>query len=179
MASAERGWGGGGGGVICGWRRLRRVISSGRLLADAIRPATLRQPPSVAPANRARARCRGDSTRLRVCAASRAVLMCRCVPVHAVGRGRGCGVCRDNSLNALLHEAFKLLELRFQAYDQDGAQTLMYKELEHQLSLVGFCDQEKLEALFRRCSPRSALPHPAKTAAACLAPSRKTCTRSP
>jgi len=26
----------------------------------------------------------------------------------------------------------------------------MYKELEHQLALVGFTDQEKLEALFRR-----------------------------
>ena len=73
---------------------------------------------------------------------------------------------RDNSLASLLHEAFKLLELRFKAYDQDGADTLMYKELEHQLALVGFCDQEKLEALFKRCAPRSALPHRAKTATA-------------
>jgi hypothetical protein len=63
------------------------------------------------------------------------------------------------SLASLLHEAFKLLELRFRAYDQDGASTLMYKELEHQLSLVGFCDQEKLEALFKRCSPPQALPY--------------------
>ena len=68
---------------------------------------------------------------------------------------------RDMSLASLLHEAFKLLELRFRAYDQDGASTLMYKELEHQLSLVGFCDQEKLEALFKRCSLPRALPLPA------------------
>eukprot|EP00961_Rhodomonas_salina_P220789 2985040-Rhodomonas_salina.1 len=35
-------------------------------------------------------------------------------------------------------------------YDHDGAQTLMFMELERQLSLVGFRDQEKLEALFKR-----------------------------
>jgi hypothetical protein len=127
---------------------------------------------------------------------------------------------RDNTLASLLHEAFKLLELRFQTYDHDragqplpspsvwflryrssyssrapfprarkhfqppkfdkfqhygmasrhasicvglhslsptlarapisSAETLMYKELEGQLALVGFNDQEKLEALFRR-----------------------------
>ena len=57
---------------------------------------------------------------------------------------------RDNSLASLLHEAFKLLELRFKLYDHDGAETLMFKELERQLALVGFLDQEKLETLFRR-----------------------------
>ena len=65
-------------------------------------------------------------------------------------RATMCACCRDNSLASLLHEAFKLLEIRFQAYDHDGAETLMYKELEHQLALVGFTDQEKLEALFKR-----------------------------
>mmetsp|Transcript_29477 Transcript_29477/g.70910 ORF Transcript_29477/g.70910 Transcript_29477/m.70910 type:complete len:710 (-) Transcript_29477:333-2462(-) len=57
---------------------------------------------------------------------------------------------KNNTLADLLHEAFKLLEIRFAMYDHDGAQTLMFMELERQLSLVGFRDQEKLEALFKR-----------------------------
>eukprot|EP00960_Hanusia_phi_P049504 759579-Hanusia_phi.AAC.3 len=57
---------------------------------------------------------------------------------------------KDNSLVSYLHEAFKLLELRFKTYDKDGAETLMFYELERQLSLAGFADHEKLEHLFNR-----------------------------
>lgn len=32
---------------------------------------------------------------------------------------------KDNTLPSLLHEAFKLLEIRFANYDADGAHTLM------------------------------------------------------
>ena len=39
----------------------------------------------------------------------------------------------EDKLPALLNEAFKLLELLFSSYDKDGAQTLMYKELEQAL----------------------------------------------
>jgi len=57
---------------------------------------------------------------------------------------------KDNTLHSLLHEAFKLLEIRFSGYDCDGAETLLFMELQRELSLVGFNDHEKLEALFRR-----------------------------
>jgi hypothetical protein len=56
---------------------------------------------------------------------------------------------RDNSLAAHLHEAFKLLEIRFANYDHDGAEMLMFRELERELSLVGFSDP-RLEATFKR-----------------------------
>ena len=56
---------------------------------------------------------------------------------------------RDDTLPAHLHEAFKLLEIRFANYDHDGAETLMFKELERELSLVGFSDT-RLEAIFKR-----------------------------
>jgi hypothetical protein len=56
---------------------------------------------------------------------------------------------KDNTLPSHLHEAFKLLEIRFANYDHDGAEMLMFKELERELSLVGFSDL-KLEATFKR-----------------------------
>ena len=56
---------------------------------------------------------------------------------------------KDNTLPSHLHEAFRLLEIRFANYDHDGAETLMFKELERELSLVGFSDP-KLEATFKR-----------------------------
>ena len=56
---------------------------------------------------------------------------------------------KDNTLPSHLHEAFKLLEIRFANYDHDGAEMLMFKELERELSLVGFSDP-KLEATFKR-----------------------------
>ena len=71
---------------------------------------------------------------------------------------------KDNTLASHLHEAFKLLEIRFANYDQDGAETLMFKEIERGLSLVGFSDP-KLEATFKRfdfdgvsCRPGEWLP---------------------
>mmetsp|Transcript_63233 Transcript_63233/g.144825 ORF Transcript_63233/g.144825 Transcript_63233/m.144825 type:complete len:720 (-) Transcript_63233:37-2196(-) len=57
---------------------------------------------------------------------------------------------KDNTLPSLLHEAFKLLEIRFANYDADGAHTLMYLELERELSLVGFMDHDQLQVLFKR-----------------------------
>eukprot|EP00960_Hanusia_phi_P060095 764404-Hanusia_phi.AAC.2 len=57
---------------------------------------------------------------------------------------------KDNSLASLLLEAFKLLELRFTSYDADGAETLMYFELERKLAMAGFVESEKLQALFKR-----------------------------
>jgi len=36
---------------------------------------------------------------------------------------------KDNTLGALLVEAYKLLELRFQDYDVDGAEILTFNEL--------------------------------------------------
>jgi hypothetical protein len=94
---------------------------------------------------------------------------------------------KDNTLPSHLHEAFKLLEIRFANYDQDGAETLMFKELERGLSLVGFSDP-KLEATFKRfdfdgvsCRPRgkvardlAATPGPGSQShhrTACTAPS--------
>ena len=56
---------------------------------------------------------------------------------------------KDNTMSSHLHEAFKLLEIRFANYDHDGAEMLMFKELERELSLVGFSDP-KLEATFKR-----------------------------
>ena len=51
----------------------------------------------------------------------------------------------EDKLPALLNEAFKLLELLFSCYDKDGAQTLMYKELEQALvyilQLSGTCEE--------------------------------------
>ncbi len=56
---------------------------------------------------------------------------------------------RDNTLAAHLHEAFKLLEIRFANYDHDGAEMLMFRELERELALMGFRDP-RLEATFKR-----------------------------
>jgi hypothetical protein len=60
------------------------------------------------------------------------------------------GACRDDSLASLLHEAFKLLEHRFLSFDQDGAGSLLLKELENMLSLTGFVHHEKLASHFAR-----------------------------
>lgn len=60
------------------------------------------------------------------------------------------GQVRDNSLQSYLHEAFKVLEMRFANFDHDGAQTLMYSELENELAMVGFLDGEKLTEMFKR-----------------------------
>lgn len=57
---------------------------------------------------------------------------------------------KDNTLQSLLHEAFKVLEMRFANFDHDGAHTLMYNELERNLAMVGFRDGEKLGNLFKR-----------------------------
>ena len=57
---------------------------------------------------------------------------------------------KDGSLQALLHEAFKVLEHRFANFDHDKAETLMYKELERELSMAGFRDGDKLAAIFKR-----------------------------
>ena len=43
---------------------------------------------------------------------------------------------KDNTLGALLVEAYKLLELRFQDYDVDGAEILTFNELSARLSMV-------------------------------------------
>eukprot|EP00960_Hanusia_phi_P076277 768537-Hanusia_phi.AAC.15 len=56
----------------------------------------------------------------------------------------------DSSLLSLLHESFKIMELRFANYDHDGVGTLMFRELQRELSLVGFTDMEKLEEAFRK-----------------------------
>eukprot|EP00286_Rhodomonas_abbreviata_P020854 CAMPEP_0181297642 /NCGR_PEP_ID=MMETSP1101-20121128/5351_1 /TAXON_ID=46948 /ORGANISM="Rhodomonas abbreviata, Strain Caron Lab Isolate" /LENGTH=705 /DNA_ID=CAMNT_0023402597 /DNA_START=27 /DNA_END=2144 /DNA_ORIENTATION=- len=57
---------------------------------------------------------------------------------------------KDNTLPSLLHEAFKLLEIRFANYDHDGAETLMYKELERELSIIGFTKADVLFDLFKK-----------------------------
>jgi len=57
---------------------------------------------------------------------------------------------KDSSLESYLHEAFKLLELRFSSFDHDGAQMLMYRELEHDLSMQGFLDSDRLAGMFKR-----------------------------
>ena len=56
---------------------------------------------------------------------------------------------KDNTLPSHLHEAFKLLEIRFANYDHDGAECLMFSALTRELSLVGFSDP-RLEETFRR-----------------------------
>jgi len=43
---------------------------------------------------------------------------------------------KDNTLGALLVEAYKLLELRFQDYDVDGAEILTFNQLSARLSMV-------------------------------------------
>mmetsp|Transcript_21421 Transcript_21421/g.49699 ORF Transcript_21421/g.49699 Transcript_21421/m.49699 type:complete len:714 (-) Transcript_21421:279-2420(-) len=57
---------------------------------------------------------------------------------------------KDASLQSLLHEAFKVLEHRFANFDHDKAETLMYKELERELSMMGFRDGDKLAQIFKR-----------------------------
>mmetsp|Transcript_17249 Transcript_17249/g.33852 ORF Transcript_17249/g.33852 Transcript_17249/m.33852 type:complete len:712 (+) Transcript_17249:124-2259(+) len=56
---------------------------------------------------------------------------------------------KDNSLGSLLHEAFKCLEMRFANFDHDNAETLMYKELERELSSMGFRHGEGLAQMFK------------------------------
>eukprot|EP00283_Hemiselmis_rufescens_P004628 CAMPEP_0173421310 /NCGR_PEP_ID=MMETSP1357-20121228/2466_1 /TAXON_ID=77926 /ORGANISM="Hemiselmis rufescens, Strain PCC563" /LENGTH=715 /DNA_ID=CAMNT_0014384213 /DNA_START=46 /DNA_END=2193 /DNA_ORIENTATION=+ len=57
---------------------------------------------------------------------------------------------RDGSLGALLHEAFKVLEMRFANFDHDNAETLMYKELERELSMMGFRYGDNLAQMFKQ-----------------------------
>jgi len=57
---------------------------------------------------------------------------------------------RDGSLGALLHEAFKVLEMRFANFDHDHAETLMYKELERELAMMGFRYGENLAQMFKQ-----------------------------
>ena len=57
---------------------------------------------------------------------------------------------RDSSLEAYLHEVFKIVEMCFENLNQDGSDTLMFKDLQRQLSLAGFNDGKKLEDIFKR-----------------------------
>jgi Ca2+-binding EF-hand superfamily protein len=40
--------------------------------------------------------------------------------------------------------------MRFENFDSDGAKTLSFRELQSELSMVGFTDGEKLEEMFKR-----------------------------
>jgi Ca2+-binding EF-hand superfamily protein len=44
----------------------------------------------------------------------------------------------------------KVLEMRFDNFDADGAHTLSFRELQSELSLAGFIDGEKLAEMFKR-----------------------------
>ena len=44
---------------------------------------------------------------------------------------------KDNTLQSLLIEAFKLLELRFADYDADGIQIITFQQLQQRLAMVG------------------------------------------
>ncbi len=62
-------------------------------------------------------------------------LVCTCKPVHESPRDT---------------QAFRILEVRFANFDHDGAQTLMFSELQTQLASAGFRSMEKLAQLFKR-----------------------------
>ncbi|KAJ1476010.1 hypothetical protein T484DRAFT_1826294 [Baffinella frigidus] len=57
---------------------------------------------------------------------------------------------KDNTLASLLDAAFTLLEIRFANFDHDGANTLMFRELERELSMCGFPAGPELSKMFTR-----------------------------
>ena len=58
---------------------------------------------------------------------------------------------KDDSLQQLLIEAFKIAEIRFQNFDDDGAGMLMFEEVKHDIGRTGFYDEGRLLEMWRRC----------------------------
>lgn len=57
---------------------------------------------------------------------------------------------RDETLPALLNEAFKVLEYRFAMFDSDDAGKLMFQAIQRDLSKTNFKDEAKLTQIFRQ-----------------------------
>lgn len=57
---------------------------------------------------------------------------------------------KDQTIAAYLHEAFKLLELRFSLFDNDQAGVVIFSKMARDLSKYGFVEEEKLEKVFRK-----------------------------